>query len=114
MGKGVGKVIRLASWELRPILQVAHGGCRRRRMQKQATQGGCVELGPSIIRDRSLYVHGEGQGKRPCPSAECWGLGSRLGGGDWHCQIQVWLRLVWRGEYGLGLGLGWQRSRPQV
>lgn len=84
-------------------------------MWKQAAQGRAMEPGPSILRDRNLHVHGEDQGKRPCPPAESWGLGSRLRR-DWHCQVQVWLRLalVLGGEHGLGLGQGWPRSHPQV
>lgn len=112
-GKSEGKVIKLASGELRPILQLGPSRRGGRWMEKQAIQERGVQLGPSIIRDRRLRVHREGQGKRPCPPGESWGLGSRLRR-DWHCQIQVWLRLalVWGGEYGLGPGLGCQTSHP--
>lgn len=48
-------------------------------------------------------MHQEDQGKRPCPPGESWGLGSRLRR-DWHCQVQVWLRLalVLEEEYWVG------------
>lgn len=71
---------------------------------EQATEGRGVEFGAQRQKAREPPCT---QGKRPCPPGESWGLGSRLRG-NWHSQVQVWLRLalVWREENGLGLGGG--------